>query len=67
MNLSSAPLAPCAVIQPWEAVVIGGIGGILAIFSVRLMDRLHIDDPVGAVSVHGTCGIWVSGHVKKKA
>ena len=56
--------APCAVVQPWEAVIIGAIGGVLAILSVRLLDRLHIDDPVGAVSVHGTAGIWVSYTLK---
>ncbi|MEB3183901.1 MAG: ammonium transporter [Cyanobacteriota bacterium] len=40
------------------AWVIGFIAGILVVFSVGLIDRLGIDDPVGAWSVHGTCGIW---------
>lgn len=43
---------------PWEAAVIGFIGGGLVVFGVVLLDRLKIDDPVGAVSVHLICGIW---------
>ncbi|QEY32281.1 ammonium transporter [Synechococcus sp. RSCCF101] len=38
--------------------VVGFIGGGLVVFSVALLDSLQIDDPVGAFSVHGTCGIW---------
>jgi ammonia channel protein AmtB len=49
----------CAVARPWEALVIGGIGGALALVCVHILDRLKIDDPVGASSVHGACGIWV--------
>ena len=40
------------------AWVIGFIAGILVVYSVSLVDKLGIDDPVGAWSVHGTCGIW---------
>ncbi|MFZ0409218.1 MAG: ammonium transporter [Cyanobium sp.] len=40
------------------AWVIGFIAGILVVFSVSIVDKLRIDDPVGAWSVHGTCGIW---------
>ena len=40
------------------ATVIGGIGGIVVVFSVILMDKVKIDDPVGAISVHGVVGIW---------
>jgi len=50
--------ASCAVVRPWESIVIGFIGGALAVGSTRLLDRLKIDDPVGAVSVHGISGIW---------
>ena len=51
--------APCASVEPWAAVVIGLIGGLLVFGSVLFIDRvLHIDDPVGAVSVHGVCGAW---------
>lgn len=50
--------APCAVVTPGSAIYIGGIGGILCIYGVRWLDRLRIDDPVGAVPVHGLNGIW---------
>ncbi len=42
----------------WEAVLIGAIAGVIVYFSVLTLDKLKIDDPVGAVSVHLTCGIW---------
>lgn len=42
----------------WEAVLIGAIAGVLVYFSVIIFDKLKIDDPVGAVSVHLVCGIW---------
>ena len=41
-----------------ESVVIGAIGGALVVGSIVLLDKLRIDDPVGAISVHGTAGIW---------
>jgi len=51
--------APCAFVAPWAAVVIGGIAGFLVCYSVEFIDRvLKIDDPCGAISVHGTCGAW---------
>ena len=53
-----AVTAPCAFIEPWAAMVIGGIGGYLVVRGVELLDKLHIDDPVGAFPVHGMCGIW---------
>ena len=40
------------------AWVVGFIAGVLVVFSVAIVDKLKIDDPVGAFSVHGTCGIW---------
>ena len=40
--------------------MIGALGGGLAILSIFVLDKLKIDDPVGASSVHGTCGAWVS-------
>ena len=40
--------------------MIGFISGALAVGSCRLLDRFKVDDPVGAVSVHGVCGVWVS-------
>ena len=51
--------AGCAVVHPWEALVIGSIGALLTILSVEMFDKLEVDDPVGAVSVHGTSGLWV--------
>jgi len=51
--------APTYVVEPWAAIVIGLIGGILVVLSVEFFDKvLHIDDPVGAISVHGVCGAW---------
>jgi len=50
--------APCAFVEPWAAIVIGAIGGVLVVLGVVLLDRMHIDDPVGAVPVHGLNGIW---------
>ncbi len=43
---------------PLRPVVIGGIAGTLVVFSVLFFDKIKIDDPVGAVSVHGVCGAW---------
>jgi Amt family ammonium transporter len=40
------------------SVVVGGLAGVLVVFSVLLVDRIRIDDPVGAISVHLVCGIW---------
>jgi Amt family ammonium transporter len=51
--------APCDGISPMGAIIIGIIGGALVVFSVMFIDRkLKVDDPVGAVSVHGVCGLW---------
>ena len=43
---------------PWSAMLVGLIAGILVVFSILFLDKVKIDDPVGAISVHGTCGIW---------
>ncbi len=43
---------------PLLATLIGGAGGILVVFSIITLDKLRIDDPVGAISVHGTVGLW---------
>ncbi|MDR0669204.1 MAG: ammonium transporter [Treponema sp.] len=51
--------APCGVVSPAAAVVIGLIGGVLVVLSVEFIDKvLKVDDPVGAVSVHCVCGIF---------
>ena len=50
--------APCGAVDAWAAFVIGGAGGVLVVFAVFFFDRIRIDDPVGAISVHGVCGAW---------
>ena len=50
--------AGCANVSPGSAIIIGGVAGILVVFSVLFFDKIKIDDPVGAVSVHGVCGAW---------
>lgn len=50
--------APCANVSPLSSVVIGALGGILVVYSVLFFERIKVDDPVGAVSVHGVCGAW---------
>jgi Amt family ammonium transporter len=50
--------APCAFVDPWAAVVIGAIAGLIVVFSVEFFDLVHVDDPVGAISVHGVAGLW---------
>jgi ammonium transporter, Amt family len=51
--------APCAFVQPWAAAVIGLIAGALVVEAVWFFERrARVDDPVGAVSVHGVCGLF---------
>ena len=50
--------APCGTVETWAAVVIGAIAGGIVVASVAFFDRVKIDDPVGAISVHGVCGTW---------
>jgi Amt family ammonium transporter len=50
--------APCAFVQPWAASVIGIIAGLIVVESVWLFEKRGIDDPVGAISVHGVCGAF---------
>ena len=45
-------------VGPWQAVLMGAIGGIIVVFSILFFDKIKIDDPVGAISVHGVVGIW---------
>lgn len=52
--ITANPDAPTAL----EATLIGGVGGILVVFAIVGLDKLKIDDPVGAISVHGVAGIW---------
>jgi Amt family ammonium transporter len=50
--------APCAFVDPWGAAAIGAVAGVLVVVSVWFFDKRGIDDPVGAISVHGTNGLW---------
>jgi Amt family ammonium transporter len=50
--------APCAFVDSWAAVVIGGLAGVIVVFSVFFWENRGIDDPVGAISVHGVNGLW---------
>ena len=50
--------AGCAVVDPWAAVIIGLIAAPIVMIGIAGLDRLGVDDPVGAVSVHGFAGIW---------
>jgi Amt family ammonium transporter len=49
---------PCYWVSPFGAIMIGLIAGVVVILGVDLVEWLRIDDPVGAVAVHGVCGIW---------
>jgi len=52
--ITAEPLTPA----PGVATLIGAVGGLLVVFSIVSLDRLKIDDPVGAISVHGVVGMW---------
>ena len=43
---------------PVDAMIVGAIAGVIVVFSIIFFDKIQIDDPVGAISVHGVCGIW---------
>lgn len=50
--------AGCAFVTQVSAIIIGLIAGVIVVFSVSFFDKIKIDDPVGAVSVHLVCGVW---------
>jgi Amt family ammonium transporter len=50
--------APCAFVDPWAAVAIGAIAGVIVVVSCVFFENRGVDDPVGAISVHGVCGLW---------
>ena len=54
VSITAEPLAPA----PEQAALIGAVGGIIVVISVIFLDKMRIDDPVGAISAHGTAGIW---------
>ena len=50
--------ANCDRVPLWAAIVIGLVAGLLVVIGIMSLDKLRIDDPVGAWPVHGLCGIW---------
>jgi Amt family ammonium transporter len=50
--------SPCAFVSPVGGFIIGAVAGVLVVVSVNFFDKVKVDDPVGAISVHGTCGAW---------
>ena len=50
--------APCAFVSPVAAIIIGAVGGGLVVWGILTLDANKIDDPVGAIAVHGICGMW---------
>ena len=50
--------APCAFVDPWAAVVIGAVAGVVVVISCGIVENKGVDDCVGAISVHGTFGLW---------
>jgi Amt family ammonium transporter len=50
--------AACGFVAPWAAVLIGFVAATIAVVAVPLVERLGIDDPIGAVAVHGLAGVW---------
>ena len=54
VSITAEPLSGTNV----ESMLIGAVGGVLVVLSIVGLDKMRIDDPVGAISVHGTCGIW---------
>ncbi len=51
---------PCYWVSPTGSITLGGIAGVIVCLGVELLEWLRIDDPIGAVPVHGFCGIWVT-------
>ncbi len=49
---------PCYWVTPTGAILLGGIAGVVVVYGVEVLEWLRIDDPIGAVPVHGLCGIW---------
>ena len=54
VSITAEPLAP----TPGLALLIGAVGGLIVVYSIVMLDRMRLDDPVGAISAHGTAGIW---------
>ena len=54
VSITAEPLSGTNV----ESLLIGAVGGLIVVLSIVGLDKMRIDDPVGAISVHGTCGMW---------
>jgi len=54
VSITAEPAAP----SPLLATIIGAVGGVIVVFSIVALDKVKIDDPVGAISVHGVVGLW---------
>ena len=50
--------SPCASVSPTSSIIIGLVAGVLVVLSVLFFDKIKVDDPVGAISVHGVNGAW---------
>ena len=62
-----AVTAAAGFVAPWAAIVIGLVAGVIAVLGVLLVERIRIDDPIGAVAVHGMAGVWgtlATGHLR---
>jgi Amt family ammonium transporter len=53
-----AVTCPCYWVSPFGAIMLGGVAGVVVVLGVELLEWMRIDDPIGAVPVHGICGIW---------
>jgi len=49
---------PCYWVSPVGSIILGGIAGVIVVYAAEVLEYLRIDDPIGAVPVHGICGIW---------
>lgn len=59
MAVLVAITAPCDLVTPFASIIIGVVGAILMCLAIPFIDtKLKVDDPVGAISVHGVCGLW---------
>ena len=54
VSITAEPLTP----SPELAAIIGAVGGVIVVLSIVILDKVKIDDPVGAISAHGTAGVW---------
>ncbi|HZB23424.1 MAG TPA: hypothetical protein VE444_06220, partial [Gaiellaceae bacterium] len=50
--------AASGFVAPWAAIVIGGVAGSIVVFGVLLVERIRLDDPIGALAAHGMAGVW---------